>query len=259
MPTSNHDQTPDPEPKPNPIAARIAANNWRRSAKVRERLLRVAGLHERGLDQETIGRRLAVSRSTISRDLRRLELLWRQEYAKIASAERLRSLATHRATDDLCLGFIERHHKDDDRIADVNATVRTLTASMGEKRHLLADAPRPHPHDYWGYENLGAPLRTRVALEEQYEPPANAISGLIHYEDDPPDDDDELTKRHEMTSDAEDILTAFDGEADPDPDTVRPILDRMRSRLDDASGGASDPPDSSTAATPGPPPPGADW
>ena len=257
MPTSSHDQTPDPEPKPNRVAARIAANNWRRSTKVRERLLRVAGLHERGLDQDTIGRRLGVSRSTISRDLRRLEVLWRQEYAKIASAERLRSLAVHRATDDVCLAFIERHHKDDDRIADVNATMRTLTASMREKRYLLKDAPRPHPHDYWGYADSDTPLRARVALEEQYEPPANAILGLISNEDDPPDDDPKLAALHELHGELEDLALAIDD--DPGSAAVGPIFDRVRRRLksirsdrdlNGSSGGTSDPPDPSIAAGP---------
>ena len=153
------------------------------------------------------------------------------------------------------MAFIERHHKDDDRIADVNATMRTLTASMREKRYLLKDAPRPHPHDYWGYADSDTPLRARVALEEQYEPPANAILGLISNEDDPPDDDPKLAALHELHGELEDLALAIDD--DPGSAAVGPIFDRVRRRLksirsdrdlNGSSGGTSDPPDPSIAA-----------
>ncbi|MCY3920441.1 MAG: helix-turn-helix domain-containing protein [Chloroflexi bacterium] len=182
MTTSTADQRPSSKlrhaPEPTPIAARVAANRWRNSLSVRERLMKVAGLRQRGLSQTAIAGRLGVSEATISRDLRRLELLWRQEHAHLGNAERLRSLASLREAERHCWQLIEKHEGDAERIAMLNGVRSNLTAIQREIRALLEHVRPPHPHDYWGYETIASPLRSLDALEERHEPPARVIVGL---------------------------------------------------------------------------------
>ena len=129
----------------------IPSHNWRRSPRIRERLLKVAGLRQRGLNQTQIANRLNVSCPTVSRDLQRLDLLWRQEHTHLANAERLRSLAALREAEHLCWALIERHHRDIDRLADVAACTRNLIAIQREIRQLLATVRPPQANDYWGF------------------------------------------------------------------------------------------------------------
>ena len=129
----------------------IPSHNWRRSPRIRERLLKVAGLRQRGLNQTQIANRLNVSCPTVSRDLQRLDLLWRQEHTHLANTERLRSLAALREAEHLCWALIERHHRDIDRLADVAACTRNLIAIQREIRQLLATVRPPQANDYWGF------------------------------------------------------------------------------------------------------------
>ena len=120
MTTSTLDRSPHPDPHPDPaaapeptfVAARVAANRWRNSPRIRERLMQVAGLRQRGLNQAAIAGRLHVSAATISRDLRRLDLLWRQEHEHLANAERLQSLAGLREAARSCWRVIEKCQDD---------------------------------------------------------------------------------------------------------------------------------------------------
>ena len=175
-------ENPAPTPSPTPSNA-WPTHNWRNSPRIRERLLKVAGLRQRGLNQGQIGVRLRVSRSTISRDLRRLDLLWRQEHTHLANAERLRALAALRETEHLCWALIERHHKDADHLADVTSLARTLIATQREIRQLLADVPRPHRDDLWGHWR-DTRLDRYVAYPDTNRPPATRVWAETHA---PPD------------------------------------------------------------------------
>ena len=163
-------------PAPNPTntdpapARSLPSHNWRRSPRIRERLLRVAGLRQRGHNQAQIAARLGVSRPTISRDLQRLELLWRQEHTHLANAERLRSLATLRETERLCWSLIDQHHTDIDRLPDVTAAARNLIAAQREIRHLLADVRAPQPNDYWGFDTLHRRQHDLLPLTDTHQP-----------------------------------------------------------------------------------------
>ena len=251
MTTSTPDRSPHPDPHPDPapapaptlVAARVAANRWRNSPRIRERLMQVAGLRQRGLSQAAIAGRLHVSAATISRDLRRLDLLWRQEHEHLANAERLQSLAGLREAARSCWRVIEKCQDDDDRTVELNAAVRSLTAIWGEIRQLLKHVRPPHPDDYWGYEAPRSPLRSRDALEERYEPPAKVVAGLLPYEDDPPDDDPKLADERILLRDLEELREAIeDGD---DPATQKRLLESVSSGVagtseaDDEDGGGS--------------------
>ena len=148
-------------------------NSWRASHSIRERMLRVAGLRQRGLGPANIAAQLGVSPSTVSRDLHRLDILWRQEYTHLANAERLRSLATLRESERLCWSLINRHQDDDDHLAGVTAAARTLLAVQREIRQLLGHLPIPHSEHFWGYRHEGPTLLQR--LKDTLEPKPSRI------------------------------------------------------------------------------------
>ena len=251
MTTPTHDQSPNsdpspepnPDPEPTPIAARVAANRWRNSAGIRERLVKVAGLRQRGLSQAAIAGRLGVSEATISRDLRRLPLLWRQEHAHFVNAERLRIFAGLREAERLWWEAIGKPQEGRDPVALLNSATGSFTAIAREIRMLLKHVRPPQPDDYWGYEAPRSPLRSRDALEERYEPPAKVVAGLLPYEDDPPDDDPKLAEYRGLDDDLMDLQIAV--EADVAPDALeRRLKDissrvaRMRQEQDGDAGGA---------------------
>ncbi len=207
MTTATPDHPPNPEPAPEPkptlIAERVAANRWRNSAQIRERLVKVAGLRQRGLSQAAIAGRLGVSEATISRDLRRLPLLWRQEHAHFVNAERLRIFAGLREAERLWWEAIEKPQDGRDPVALLKSATGSFAAIAREIRTLLKHAPPPQPEDYWGYSAIGRPPRDRVALEERYKPADKRVLGLLPYDDDPPDDDNpEQFKRYRAASSA---------------------------------------------------------
>ena len=178
MTTPTHDQSPNsdpspepnPDPEPTPIAARVAANRWRNSAGIRERLVKVAGLRQRGLSQAAIAGRLGVSEATISRDLRRLPLLWRQEHAHFVNAERLRIFAGLREAERLWWEAIGKPQEGRDPVALLNSATGSFTAIAREIRMLLKHVRPPQPDDYWGYEAPRSPCARAMRWKNAMSP-----------------------------------------------------------------------------------------
>lgn len=221
MTTLTDDRSPNsesnPEPAPTPIAERVAANRWRNSTRIRERLMRVAGLRQRGLSQAAIAGRLGVSEATVSRDTRRLHLLWRQEYTHVANEQRLRLLAGLREAERHCWRVMDTFQDDPERISQLSAVRSNLTAIQREIRMLLDHARAPLAEDYWGYSAVGDPPSYRVALEERDKPADKRVLGLIPYEGDWIDEDNpEQVQRRKAAGDALTLAIAIEDEAGPE-------------------------------------------
>ena len=148
-------------------------NSWRASHSIRERMLRVAGLRQRGLGPANIAAQLGVSPSTVSRDLHRLTSCGaRNTHTSPTPNDSARSPPL-RESERLCWSLINRHQDDDDHLAGVTAAARTLLAVQREIRQLLGHLPIPHSEHFWGYRHEGPTLLQR--LKDTLEPKPSRI------------------------------------------------------------------------------------
>ena len=107
-------------------------------------MLRVYGLHVRGLTHAVIAARLRVSERTVARDLDRLHTLWQEQRRDFLDRERLRCLGSLREIDRLLWTKLDAH-KADENPTNLTRLLRVFLSGREARRLLAAAEPPPNP------------------------------------------------------------------------------------------------------------------
>ncbi len=152
------------------------SNSWRHNSETRERLLRVYGLHVRGLTHAVIAALLRVSERTVARDLDRLHTLWQEQRRDFLDRERLRCLGSLREIDRLLWTKLDAH-KADENPTNLTRLLRVFLNGQREARRLLAAAepppdPPPPQEEPFGVRDLFAEFTDEELDAATPDPPA---------------------------------------------------------------------------------------